>query len=76
MLMMEFMKVSCLWEMKDEMEWEMKDEMEWEPIRLWRAVVGHLVGRPWMVRRILRWVRSYIDVQLGVGERPLSIVLR
>ena len=32
--------------------------MEREPIRLWRAVVGHLVGRTWMVRRILRWVRS------------------
>ena len=32
--------------------------MEREPIRLWRAAVGHLMGRPWMVRRILRYVRS------------------
>ena len=37
-LIIEFMKGSCLW--------EMKDEMEREPIRLWRAVVGHLIVRP------------------------------
>ena len=41
MLIMEFMKASCLW--------EMNDEMEQEPIRLWGAVVGHLVGRLWTV---------------------------
>ena len=46
MLIMEFVKASCIW--------EMKDEMEQEPIRLWRAVVGHLMGRPWMVWRILQ----------------------
>ena len=40
MLMMEFIKASC--------RWEMQDEMEWEPIRLWRAATGHLIGRPWM----------------------------
>ena len=34
MLIMEFMKASCLW--------EMNDEMEWESIRLWRAVAGRL----------------------------------
>ena len=50
MLMMEFMKASCCW--------EMYDEMEREAIRLWRAAAGHLIGRPWMVRRILWWVRS------------------
>ena len=43
MLMMEFVKASC--------HLEIKDEMEWEPNRLWRAVVGHLVGR--------RYVESY-----------------
>lgn len=36
----------------------MKDEMEREAIRIWRAVVGHLVGRPWMVWQILQWVHS------------------
>ena len=50
MLMMELMKASC--------NLKMKDEMEQEPNRLWRAVVGHLVGRPWMVCRILQWVHS------------------
>ena len=37
----DFMQVNCLW--------VMKDEMELEPIRLWRAIVEHLLERSWMV---------------------------
>ena len=42
--------------------------MERERIRLWRAAAGHLIGRPWMVRRILRWVRSRMFSSVLVSD--------
>ena len=52
MEVMELMNVSCCWEMNDNMPLEYR--------RLVKAMLGHLVGRPWMVWRILRWMYSSI----------------
>ena len=63
--MMELMKATCLW--------KMNDEMEWEPIRFWRTVVGHLVGRPWMVQRILRRVHSRMFSSVLESDHSLEL---
>ena len=50
---MELIKVSCCW--------EMNEDISLEPRRLVRATLGHLVGRPWIVLKIFRWTRSSIS---------------
>ena len=50
---MELIKVSCCW--------DMKEDMFLEPRRLVRATLGHLIGRPWIVLKIFQWTRSSIS---------------
>ena len=67
--LMNVMNVSCCW--------EVNEDMSFQPRRLVRAMLGHLVGRPWMVRRILRWMRSSIrhSVLLNThSSHPYSVI--
>ena len=50
---MELMKVSCCWDMNEDVSLELR--------RLVRATLEHLVGRPWIVLKIFRWTHSSIS---------------
>ena len=52
--------------------------MSLEPRRLVRATLGHLVGRPWMVLKIFRWMHSSIsdsvlDIVWGPGNEYCNV---
>ena len=59
---MELIKVSCCW--------DMNEDMSLEPRRLVTATLGDLVGRPCIVLKIFRWTCSSIsDSVLDVVHR-------
>ena len=68
---MGLLKVSCCC--------DMNEDMSLEPRRVVRTTLGHLTGRPWMVLRIFRWIRSSIrDSVLDIdhSSHPYSMIGR